>query len=68
MDEHLKWIDHINTLENKLSNAKAMKNLCFSFFHSYLTYGNIAWFSTSMTIIKNILAKKTSDKIISMTS
>ena len=46
MAEHLSWIDHINTLENKLSknlgllykakpflNAKAMKSLYFSFFH-----------------------------------
>ena len=24
-------------------NAEAMKSLYFSFFHSYLTYGNIAW-------------------------
>ena len=43
VDEHLSWIDHINTLENKLSknlgllhqakpflNAKAMKSLYFS--------------------------------------
>ena len=82
MDEHLSWIDHINTLENKLSknlgllykakpflNAKAMKSLYFSFFHSYLTYGNIAWCSTSMTKLKKIFSKqKQAIKTISMTS
>ena len=65
VDEHLSWIDHINTLENKLSknlgllykakpflNAKAMESLYFSFFHSYLTYGNIVWCSKSMTKLK----------------
>ena len=80
MDEHLNWIDHINTLENKLSknvgllykanpflNAKAMKN--FSLFDSYLTYGNIAWCSTSMTKLKKIFSKqKQAIKTISMTS
>ena len=51
VDEHLSWIDQIDTLENKLSkdlgllykakqflNAKAMKSLYFSFFHSYLIW------------------------------
>ena len=82
MDEHLSWIDHINTLENKLSknlgflykakpflNAKALKSLYFSFFHSYLTYGNIAWCSTLMTKLKKIFSKqKQAIKAISMTS
>ena len=69
VNEHLSWIDHVNTLENKLSkslgllykakpflNAKAMKTLFFSFFHIYLTYGNIACCRTSMTKLKKILA------------
>ena len=82
VDEHLSWIDHINTLENKLSknlgllykakpflNAKAMKSLYFSFFHSYLTYGNIAWCSTSMAKLKKIFSKqKQAMKTISVTS
>ena len=49
VDEHLSWIDNINTLENKLSTNlgllykakqflnKSMKSLYFSFFHSYVT-------------------------------
>ena len=71
VDEHLSWIDHINTLENKLSknlgllykakpllNAKAMKSLYFSFFHSYLTYGNIALCSTLMAKLKKMFSKQ----------
>ena len=67
VDEHLSWIDHINTLESKLSknlgllykekpflNAKTMKSFYFSFFQSYLTYGNIAWCSTWMIKLKKI--------------
>ena len=82
MDEHLSWIDHINTLENKLSknlgflykekpflNAKAMKSFCFSFFHSYVTYGIMAWCSTLMAKLKKIFSKqKQAIKTISMTS
>ena len=64
VDEHLSWSDHINILENKLSenlsllykskhflNANGIKSLYYSFLHSYLNYGNIAWCSTSMTKI-----------------
>ena len=64
VDEHLSWTDHINILENKLSknlgllykskhflNANGMRSLYYSFLHSYLNYGNIAWCSTSMTKI-----------------
>ena len=82
MDEHLIWIDDINTLENRLSknlgllykakpflNAKAMKSLYFSLFHSYLTHRNIAWCSTSMTKFKRTFSKqKQAIKSISMTS
>ena len=39
-------------------NAKAMKSLYFSYFHNYLTYGNIAWCSTSMKKFKKIFCKQ----------
>ena len=82
MDENLSWIDHINTLENKLPknlgllykvkpflNTKAMKSPYFSFLHGHLTYGNIAWCSTSMTKLRNIFSKqKQAIKTISVTS
>ena len=77
MDEHLSWIDHINTLKKlgllykakPFLNDKAMKSLYFSFSHSYLTYGNIAWRSTSMTKSKKFFSKqKQAIKTFSITS
>ena len=46
-----------------------MKSLYFSFIHSYLlTYGNVAWCSTSMSGIKKLFSKqKQALKIIQMT-
>ena len=54
VDENLTWNDHIHILENKLSknigllyrakpylDKNTMTTLYFSFFHSYLNYGNI---------------------------
>ena len=72
VDENLTWIDQITLVENKLSknlgllhkaknylNKKSMVSLYYSFIHSYLNYGNIAWCSTSMTKLKkNYLSKK----------
>ena len=71
VDEDLTWIDHITLVENKLSknlgllhkaknylNKKSMVNLYYSFIHSYLNYGNIAWCSTSMTKLKKLLSKQ----------
>ena len=80
VDEHLNWKDHINLVENKLSknlglshkakqflNAKAMKSLYFSFIHSYLTYGNVVSYSTSINKTKNLFSKqKQAIKIIAM--
>ena len=71
----------INLIENKFSknvgllheakqflNAKAMKSLYFSFIHSYLTYGNVAWYRNSMNKTKNLFSKqKQTTKIIPMT-
>ena len=45
-----------------------MISLYFSFIHSYLTYGNVAWCSTSMSGIKKLFNKqKQALKIIQMT-
>ena len=54
IDEHLTWKEHIAVIENKVSknlgllhrarrvlDRTALKNLSFSFIHSYLNYGNI---------------------------
>ena len=80
VDEHLNWKDHINVIENKLSenlgllhkvkqflNAKAMKSLYFSFIHSYLTYGNVVLCSSSISKTKKLFSKqKQAIKIIAM--
>ena len=71
VDENLTCIDHITLVENKLSknlgllhkaknylNKKSMVSLYYSFIHSYLNYGNIAWCSTSMTKLKKLLSKQ----------
>ena len=70
-DEHLIWKEHITVIENKISknlgllyrakrvlDNNALKKLYFSFFHSYLNYGNIAWASTSKTKLKKIASKQ----------
>ena len=80
VDEHLNWKDHINIIENKLPknlglldkakqflNAQAMKSLYFSFIHSYLTYGNVVWCSTSMNKTKKLFSnQKQAIKLIPM--
>ena len=44
-----------------------MKSLYFSFIHSYLTYGNVVWCSTSMNKTKTLFSKqKQAIKIIPM--
>ena len=81
VDEHLNWKDHINLIENNLSknlgllhkakqflNEKAINILYCSFIHSYLTYGNVVWCSTSLKKTKNLFSKqKRAIKIIPMT-
>ena len=70
-DEHLSWKDHITVIENKISknlgllyrakrvlDSDALKRLYFSFFHSYLNYGNIAWASTTKAKLKKIASKQ----------
>ena len=36
-------------------NQKSTKQLYFSFIHSYLTYGSMAWASTNKTKLNNLL-------------
>ena len=66
IDEHLTWEELITVLENEVSknlglpyrarmvlDSVALKNLHFSFMHSYLNYGNIVLASTSTTKLKH---------------
>ena len=61
-DEHLTWKKHIQLTENKVSknagvlyktikliNSKCLRNIYFSFIHSYINYANITWASTNKT-------------------
>ena len=61
VDEHLNWKDFINILGNKLQKKflkkKAMTSLYYSFFHSYLTCGNIAWCTTTVSKLKKLYIK-----------
>ena len=77
-DEKLRWKNHINLIENKISknlgilhrtkfllHQRSRKNIYFSFIHSYINYGNIAWGSTYKTKLKKILTyQKKADRII----
>ena len=67
IDENINWTQHITLTENKLAkqlgllykakpflNRKSMINLYFSFIHTYINYGNIAWASTTKTKLKKI--------------
>ena len=71
LDENMIWKHHVSCVENKiiknlgilykargLLNKKCMKQLYFSFVHSYLNYGNIAWASTNKSKLKTLLYKQ----------
>ena len=71
LDENMTWKNHISCVESKISknlgilykarsllNKERMKQLYFSFVHSYLNYGNIAWASTNKTKLKTLLRKQ----------
>ena len=71
IDKQHNWNDHINILENKLSkglgllhkadeflNRKAIASPYYSLFHSYLTYRNIAWYSTIVSKLKGFASKQ----------
>ena len=68
-DEHLTWKEHVAVIENKVSknigllyrsrrvlDSMALKNLHFSYIHSYLNYGNIVWASVSTTKLKKLVS------------
>ena len=71
LDENMTWKSHISCIESKVSkhlgvlyeargllDKKCLKQLYFSFVHSYLNYGNIAWASTNITKLKPLLRRQ----------
>ena len=67
LDETLTWKSHIDLIQSKVAkslgilykakfllNQKCLKNIYFSFIHSYLNYANIAWASTHNTKLKKL--------------
>ena len=67
IDEQLNWKHHINLIENKISknvgimfrckellNKFCLKNLYYSFIHTYINYCNITWASTNLTKLNKI--------------
>ena len=67
LDESLTWTNHIQILENKVSKnlgilykakphltLECLKNLYFSFVHSYLNYCNISWASNNANKLKKL--------------
>ena len=65
MDEHVSWIDHVRTVEDKIAinigllyrvsqcpNEDSLKIAYFSYNHSYFNYENIARVSTYATKLK----------------
>ena len=71
LDEHISWIDHVRTVENKIAKnigllcrvsqfliEDSLKTVYFLYIHSYLNYGNIAWASTYATKLKIVYLKQ----------
>ena len=67
IDEHLFWKQHIEILSSKISKSidilyksrdvlskQCLKQLYFSFIHSYVNYANIAWASTSTSKLERL--------------
>ena len=67
LDENMTWRNHIASIESKVSknlgilykartylNINSTKQLYFSFIHSYLSYGNIAWASTNKSKLNTL--------------
>ena len=71
LDEHISWIDHVRTVENKIAknigllycvsqllNEDSFKTVYFLYIHSYLNYADIAWASTYATKLKRVCLKQ----------
>ena len=67
LDENMSWKFHINSIKNKISknlgllyksryivNQHYLKQLYYSYIHSYITYANLAWGSTHKSKLKSI--------------
>ena len=71
LDEHISWIEHVRTVENKIAknicliycitqslNEDFLKTVYFSYIHSCLNYANMAWASTYATKLKRVYLKQ----------
>jgi hypothetical protein len=71
IDENLSWKPQIDHIKNKISKSigilynaayllkkSLLKQLYYSFIHSYLSYGNIAWCSTNKTKLMPLFRKQ----------
>ena len=71
LDEHISWIDHVRTVENKIAknigllygvsqflNEDSLKTVYFSYIHSYVNYANIVWASMYATKLKRVYLKQ----------
>ena len=67
IDENLSWKQHIEILSSKISKSigilyksrdvlskQCLKQLYFSFIHSYVNYANITWASTSKSKLERL--------------
>ena len=67
IDENLTWMDHIQTVENKIAknigllyqgkhylDENCLKQIYFAYIHAYSNYTNIAWASTHKTKLKKV--------------
>ena len=71
LDENMTWRHHIKCIESKVSknlgilykarhllNLQCTKQLYFSFIHTYLNYGNLAWGGTNKTKLSALLRRQ----------
>ena len=71
LNEHISWIDHVRTIENKIAknigllyhvsqfiDQDPLKTVYFSYIHSYLNHANTAWASTYATKLKRVYLKQ----------